>query len=168
MDKFLSFVKLNDEDDEYDDSDYYDEDEEDEVEEIPVSKFSKRDSSYEEEKKVSSISKITPLKSPRRSTVGSESMKVCVIRPTSVENGREITETLLDNRTVVMNLEGLDHKIAQRVIDFASGSCFAMGGNLQKISQYIFIITPNNVDLTGDFQDLFADAFDVKPLKDTY
>ena len=56
-----------------------------------------------------------------------------MIKPTSIEDGREITETLLANRTVVLNLEGLDVDIAQRIIDFTSGSCFAISGNLQKI-----------------------------------
>ena len=66
----------------------------------------------------------------------------------------------MSNRTVVLNLEGLDVDIAQRIIDFTSGSCFAIGGNLQKISHYIFIITPSSVDVSGDFQDIFGGAFD--------
>ena len=85
-------------------------------------------------------------------------MEVCVIKPTSVEDAREITETLLANRTVVLNLEGLDVDVAQRIIDFTSGSCFAISGNLQKISHYIFIITPASVDISGDFQDIFGGA----------
>ena len=62
--------------------------------------------------------------------------------------------------TVVLNLEGLDVDIAQRIIDFTSGSCYAISGNLQKISHYIFIITPASVDVSGDFQDIFGGAFD--------
>lgn len=85
-------------------------------------------------------------------------MEVCVIKPTSVEDAREITETLLNNRTVVLNVEGLDVEIAQRIIDFTSGSCFAISGNLQKISNYIFIITPA-VDISGDFLNI-VDSFD--------
>lgn len=88
-------------------------------------------------------------------------MEVCVIKPTSVEDAREITETLLANRTVVLNLEGLDVDIAQRIIDFTSGSCYAISGNLQKISHYIFIITPASVDISGDFQDIFNDSFEM-------
>ena len=86
-------------------------------------------------------------------------MEVCVIKPTSVEDAREITETLLNNRTVVLNVEGLDVEIAQRIIDFTSGSCFAISGNLQKISNYIFIITPAAVDISGDFLNI-VDSFD--------
>ena len=44
-------------------------------------------------------------------------MEVCVIKPNSVEDAREITETLLSGRTVILNLEGLDLEVAQRIID---------------------------------------------------
>ena len=88
-------------------------------------------------------------------------MEVCVIKPTSMEDAREITETLLSNRTVVLNMEGLD--MAQRIIDFASGSCFAINGNLQKIANYIFIITPATVDISGDFQNLLSGALGGMP-----
>jgi len=91
-------------------------------------------------------------------------MEVCVIKPTTVEDAREITETLLAGRTVVLNLEGLDLEIGQRIIDFTSGSCFAVDGNLQKISNYIFIVTPQNVDISGDFQNIMS-AFDASSLQ---
>ena len=48
-------------------------------------------------------------------------MEVCVIKPKSMEDAREITETLLGGCTVVLNMEGLDLDIAQRIIDFSSG-----------------------------------------------
>jgi cell division inhibitor SepF len=87
-------------------------------------------------------------------------MEVCVVKPTSIEDAREITETLLNNRTVVLNLEGIDVELAQRIIDFTSGSCFAISGNLQKISRYIFIVTPASVDISGDFQDILSGTFE--------
>ncbi len=77
-------------------------------------------------------------------------MEVCVIKPTSVEDARQLTDTLLDNQTVVLNLEGLDVDIAQRIIDFTSGSCYAIRGKLMKISHYIFVVTPESVDISGD------------------
>ncbi len=167
MDKFLNYMKLNGEDDdEYFDEDYLDDDEE--IEAPPSRKVQsqklKEDETAEERavRKAVPSSKITPIKQPaaRRST-GSNGMEVCVIKPTSVEDAREITETLLANRTVVLNLEGLDVDIAQRIIDFTSGSCYAISGNLQKVSHYIFIITPASVDISGDFQDIFGGSFDM-------
>lgn len=90
-----------------------------------------------------------------------------MIKPISFEDAREITETLLMNRPVILNVEGLDVDIAQRIIDFASGSCFAISGNLQKISNYIFIITPANVDISGDFQN-FIDSYDQTSIRMEY
>lgn len=88
-------------------------------------------------------------------------MEVCVIRPTSVDDARAITESLLSGRTVILNLEGLDLEVAQRIIDFISGAAFAINGNLQKISTYIFLVTPTNVDISGDLQDLLNTSFDM-------
>lgn len=92
-------------------------------------------------------------------------MEVVVIKPTSVEDAKEITETLLSNRAVVLNLEGLDMDLAQRIVDFTSGSTFAIDGNLQKISNYIFIITPPSVDISGDFQDILSGAIDLPSIQ---
>lgn len=165
MDRFLSYMKLNGDDDydDYEDDDYDDYDEPEEK----VSRIGSRSKSVpdkederERERPKKTSPKITPIKQPRRS-VGA-GMEVCVIKPTSIEDAREITETLLANRTVVLNLEGLDVDIAQRIIDFTSGSCFAISGNLQKISQYIFIITPASVDISGDFQEIFSGSVDVQ------
>ena len=157
MDKFLNYMKLTEDEEDYYDDDYYDE----EPEEMPK-KISVKEPLREEnnERPRKSSSKVTPLRQPRK-VINSGGMEVCAIKPTSVEDAREITETLLANRTVVLNLEGLDVDIAQRIIDFTSGSTFAISGNLQKISHYIFIITPASVDISGDFQEIINSGFDV-------
>ena len=167
MDKFLNYMKLNgEEDDEYYDDEYLDDEEDMEPAPKKPSASKARDmDAYDDAstmKKPASGNKITPINrsSTRRMTNGT-GMEVCVIKPTSVEDAREITETLLANRTVVLNLEGLDVDIAQRIIDFTSGTCFAIDGNLQKISHYIFIITPASVDISGDFQDIFGNSFEM-------
>lgn len=162
MDKFINAMKLNPEDED----DYYDDYESDEpLDEKPQrSSYRERerdydDNDYEEKPPKKPVSKVTPMKQTRRSS--GNGMEVCVIKPTSVEEAREITDTLLSNRTVVLNLEGLDVDIAQRIIDFTSGSTYAIKGNLQKISHYIFIITPASVDISGDFQEILSGSFDV-------
>ncbi len=181
LDKFLNVMRLNpDDEDDFYNEDYYD-DEEYEEEEKQVRKNKHRkekkrqqeDDFYEEDRKAASIKekpvktspKVTPItKAARKQSSG---MEVCVIKPNSVEDAREITDTLLSNRTVVLNVEGLNLEIAQRIIDFTSGSCYAISGNLQKISNYIFIITPPNVDISGDFLNI-ADAFDASSIKMDY
>lgn len=168
LDKFLNVMKLNPDDD---DDEFYNEDydyDDDDFEDEPVKKkssFHKEpvEDDYEEEnfksreRAVKTTPKITPIRGSKKQGAN---MGVCVIKPTSVEDAREITETLLSNRTVILNMEGLNVDIAQRIIDFTSGSCFAISGNLQKISNYIFIITPSSVDVSGDLQSII-DSFDI-------
>lgn len=115
---------------------------------------------------VKPATKVTPIgRSQKKSNIN---LEVCVQKPTSVEDAREVTEALLDGTAVILNLEGLDIPVAQRIIDFSSGSCFALSGNLQKISNYIFIITPQNVDIFGDFQDILNGNINVNTLRDNY
>lgn len=118
---------------------------EDEVmpEEKPVSPLRKR----------SQPSNVVSMRQPR-------GLEVCMIRPKSVEEGREICDTLLAGRAVVINLEGINMDIAQRIIDFTSGACYSINGNLQKISNYIFIVTPAAVELSGDFQEMLGGNLD--------
>lgn len=160
MDKFLTYMKFNDEDNYEDDYE-----EEDPVVDNKAKNASFKESTgYEDEPEVPKAkpnNKVTQIRQTRRVVNPGTSMEVCVIKPTSVEEAREITETLLANRTVVLNLEGLDVDVAQRIIDFTSGSCFAIDGNLQKISHYIFIITPSTVDISGDFQEIINGSLEV-------
>ncbi len=161
MDKFINAM-MPANDDEYDNDDYYEEDEP--VEKVRKSshKEEEYDNEEPEEKAKRPAQKVTPIRQVRRST--GNGMQVCVIKPTSVEDAREITDTLLADRTVILNMEGLDIEIAQRIIDFASGSTYAIQGNLQKISNYICILTPASVDISGDFQEIFSGTFNVPPI----
>ena len=115
-----------------------------------------------------SNNKVTPMRQPQARRNNGVSMEVCVIRPNSVEDAREITETLLNGRTVILNLEGMDLEIAQRIIDFTSGAAYAISGNLQKISNYIFLVTPTNVDISGDLQDLLNTSFDASSMRSRF
>ncbi|MFQ8569851.1 MAG: cell division protein SepF [Coprococcus phoceensis] len=177
LDKFLDILKLSDEDEDYDEE-FFDDEEYDDIEEKPKRNFFKKEKQMEENEEQYNVpgekhsqhakpasSKVTPMRQPARKTTG---MEVCVIKPTNVDDSREVTETLLSGRTVILNLEGLDLEVAQRLIDFTSGATFAIDGNLQKISNYIFLITPANVDISGDLQDLLNTSFDVPSIKTRY
>ncbi len=168
MDKFLNYMRLNDEneDDEFLDEDYLD----DEVDEAPAPRkpLSRKaapapvdeEESYEKPvKKAAPAPKVTPIRTPvSRKIQQANGMELCVVKPNGFEDAREITETLNSNRSVVLNLEGIDVGEAQRILDFTSGSCFAISGNMKQISQFIFIVTPPSVNLSGDFQELFGTA----------
>jgi len=181
-DKFLNaFSGGNDDDYEDFDDEIYDDDDliDDEPADEPESRgglFKKKSSQPDDrESKDSGSRNMNPFTSraskapaPSRSAGPRSANEVCIFKPSSIEDSREITETLLQGKAVVINFEGLHVEISQRIIDFISGSCYALDGNLQKISNYIFIATPNSVDISGDFQNLFASddgSFDITGFK---
>ncbi len=178
LDKFMDMMRLNDDD--YDDEYYDDLGEEEEYEDDPKGRtgfFGRKrsgsyDDDYDDPAPVSSTPKeerksvfsreparksnnVTPMRSSKNLL---PNMEVCVVKPTALDDSREIINTLLAGRTVILNLEGLDLEISQRIIDFTSGAAYAIDGKLQKISSYIFLVTPPNVEISGDLQDLFSNG----------
>ena len=159
-------MKLNDEDDEYYDDDYEDDDvqpqerrssrKEEPVEDDEPAAASVR---ITEKKSARQSSKVTPLRAGVKRNGSNEPMEVCVFKPTSFEDAKEIAETLISHQTVILNMEGVDVGLAQRIIDFSSGARYALNGNLQKISNFIFIITPHSIGISGDLQEI-VNAFD--------
>ena len=111
------------------------------------------------ESKISKPFEKKPAPAPKKKFSMTDS-SVCVFKPTGFEESREIVDTFLEDKTVVMNFEGVDLAISQRILDIVTGACIAVGGNLQKISNYIFIATPASVDVSGEFQDSLTGAFD--------
>ena len=170
--KLLEMLNLGDNYDDYDDEIDEEEYDEDEYEE-PKSKrrglFSgKSADEFDEDEELAKPSRMAPMRKDKvvPMTSRSRGMEVCVIRPKSIEDAREITDTLRDGKAVVLNLEGIHVEVAQRIIDFSAGSSYSIDGNLQKITNYIFIITPPNVDVSGDFSDLVTGGIDLSSFND--
>ena len=130
FDKFLGAMKLVDDDG--DEEDFFDDEDEgfeDEKTSKKKNKAAYEDDDYEDEEDTyippkkeekifrssskSKSNKVVPIRQ------GGKNMEVCVIKPTSFEDAREITDTLLSGRSVILNLEGLNVEIAQRIIDFS-------------------------------------------------
>ena len=95
--------------------------------------------------------KVAPVKK-------SGSLEVALVKPSVFDDAKTIVDDLLYGKAVVLNMEGINTEVAQRIIDFTSGATYSMNGKLQKISNYIFIITPESVSLSGEFQDLLNSA----------
>ena len=112
----------------------------------PIANDFKKDKVAKMEK--STASKVVPIRTT------SKGLEVCIIKPTSFEDSQEICDTLLTGRAIVINLEGFDDKLAQRTMDFISGSVYAINGKLHRISNCIFIISPDTVDISGDYLDM--------------
>jgi len=99
----------------------------------------------------STLNKVVPIRTTPKG------LEVCIMKPTSFEDSQEICDTLLTGRATVINLEGFDDKLAQRTMDFISGSVYAINGKLHRISNCIFIVSPDTVDISGDYLDLIQE-----------
>jgi cell division inhibitor SepF len=80
-------------------------------------------------------------------------IKMVIMQPENMDDAQDICDHLKVKKPVIINLEELDKDTAQRIIDFLSGSIYALEGNIQKVSAGIFVIAPNNVDIMGDFKE---------------
>lgn len=83
----------------------------------------------------------------------SNSLKVVVLSPQSILEARELCDHLRANKPIIMNVEGVDTPLAQRMVDFLSGAVYCLDGDIQKISSGIFLATPASVEITGDLKD---------------
>ncbi|NLM13180.1 MAG: cell division protein SepF [Epulopiscium sp.] len=80
-------------------------------------------------------------------------MEVVITNPEKYEEAQEVCDHIKAKKPVVINLENLDHLIAQRVMDFLSGACYALNGDVQRVANNIFIIAPENVDIANSFKE---------------
>ena len=80
-------------------------------------------------------------------------LKVVLVKPERFENASEIADHLREKRTVVMNLESTNKEASRRLVDFLSGVAYANNGQIKRVANSTFIITPYNVDIMGDLLD---------------
>lgn len=78
------------------------------------------------------------------------SVQVVLVKPERFDDARSIADHLNNKHTVVLNLESANKDVARRLVDFLSGVAYANGGQIKRVANSTFIITPYNVDITGD------------------
>jgi cell division inhibitor SepF len=82
----------------------------------------------------------------------SSSAKVSIVKPTAYDEATEVCEALKNRKIVLINTSALEIKIAQRLLDFVSGSCYALGGELQEIEKGVYLLSPSNVEVTNELR----------------
>ncbi|WP_026689982.1 cell division protein SepF [Alteribacter aurantiacus] len=90
-------------------------------------------------------------------SIQQSSAKVMLIEPHSYDECQDIADHLKNRKTVVINLQRIHKDQAKRVVDFLSGTVYAIGGDIQKLGLNIFLCTPDNVDVTGSISELLSD-----------
>lgn len=95
--------------------------------------------------------------SPKRNKVvninSTMQLQVVLVKPERFEEAASIGDNLNAKRTVVLNLESTNRDIARRLLDFLSGVAYANNGQIKRVANSTYIITPYNVDVMGDLID---------------
>ncbi|MHA6258629.1 cell division protein SepF [Sporosarcina sp. CAU 1771] len=84
-----------------------------------------------------------------------KSSKVVLVEPRVYAEAQDISEHLKGKRAVVVNLQRIDREQGIRIVDFLSGTVYAIGGDIQRIGTDIFLCVPENVEVDGAISDFF-------------
>jgi cell division inhibitor SepF len=84
-----------------------------------------------------------------------KSSKVILIEPRVYAEAQDISEHLKNKRAVVVNLQRIERDQGIRIVDFLSGTVYALGGDIQRIGTDIFLCVPENVEVAGAISDYF-------------
>ena len=84
---------------------------------------------------------------------GVTNMQIVISTPTDIDAASAVCDLLKQHKTVIVNMEGIDMKEAQRIMDFLSGVTYAINGDIQGISGRIYVIAPENVEVSEHFKE---------------
>ena len=136
FDKLKNFLGVNEEEDEY-----YDED----------SVFPARTASDADE------DDYQPVETGKRNKIvninATTQLKVVLVKPERIEDASTVADHLNSKHTVVLNLESTNKEVSRRLVDFLSVVSYANNGQMKRVANSTFIITPYNVDIMGDLLD---------------
>jgi len=85
-----------------------------------------------------------------RPIVATQQPKVHVVAPDGFNDAQEIGDKLKANQPVIVNLQGVNRDLSRRLIDFASGLTYGLGGQMERVAEQVFLLTPSNVELPAE------------------
>jgi len=115
-------------------------------EEIPENKF------VEKQKKNQNVVSLAAIQQPNS--------KVILCEPRTYNEAQEIADNIVSKRAVVINLQRVDRNQAKRIVDFLSGTVYALNGDIQKLGSETFLCTPENIDVSGTITDTLINEDD--------
>ncbi len=106
---------------------------------------------YEGEEAEVAVSASEPVRqSGSISTSSSANIEMKIVKPDKFEDVKGIADHLLSKRTVVLNLENVNKETVRRIIDFLTGTIYAIEGNIKKVSLATYVLTPKNIDVSAE------------------
>lgn len=150
FDKFADIIREND-DDEFDD--FYDESSSAYSMPAPPKREKHKSVRVPKEEKPEKIHRNRAVSDKVMNIHTTAQLQVVLVKPERFEEAAAIGDNLNEKRTVVLNLESTNRDIARRLLDFLSGVAYANNGQIKRVANSTYIITPYNVDVMGDLID---------------
>ena len=163
LDNLKRFVQPYSDDDDYED--YDDEDVDDADEEVadtaprtrrpsPFASSGNTDTAPASAPAAPAASAGTSSFSGQVLNMGSGKQEVVLFHAKSFDNAAKAADELRKKKAVILNMENVDKALTRRVVDFLSGSVYALDGNVKKIAQSTYLFCPHNMDVVGDLENV--------------
>ena len=104
----------------------------------------------EEKENTPNVAPVTTKKNKVVGMPGMQQVRVIISQPSTFEQSEEICEHLKEKKSIIVNLEYVNKDVARRIVDFISGAVYGLDGNIQKISNSIFLVAPFNYEITNE------------------
>lgn len=92
-----------------------------------------------------------------QAAMNSKGAKVVLVEPRVYAEAQDIAEHLKNKRATIVNLQRIEREQGVRIIDFLSGTVYALSGDIQRIGKDIFLCTPDNVEVSGEISNFILD-----------
>jgi cell division inhibitor SepF len=70
--------------------------------------------------------------------------------PRSFNEAQEVADLIKGSAPVIMNLQEADRDLSRRLIDFASGLCYGLGGSMERVANSVYLLTPTDVEVSAE------------------
>ncbi|MCU6709456.1 cell division protein SepF [Paenibacillus sp. J5C_2022] len=94
-----------------------------------------------------------------------KNMRVVLSEPRSYDEAQEIADHLRSRRAVIVNLQRVRSDLALRIVDFLSGTVYALSGSISKLGPQIFLCTPDSVEIQGAITEMLAEEHDYNKMR---
>jgi cell division inhibitor SepF len=92
-----------------------------------------------------------------RTVAASSSTKPYTVRPRRFDQAQEVADKFKEGQPVIVNLQDVDRDLSRRLIDFASGLCYGLGGTMEKVASGVYLLTPANVSVSPEDKRLISE-----------
>lgn len=110
------------------------------------------DSHHKKQQPVSRANNVVPFQAREK-----EGIRLILCEPRHYSDAQDIADNLRHRRPVVVNLHRVEKDQAKRIIDFLSGTVYALNGDIQKVGDTIFVCTPDHVDIQGTISSVMEE-----------